>query len=412
MFFYNFLQFLFNFPLKVLIFIVFFTLPLERRRRFWLYAPVLGCVYLAAFYFIPLVGYAYSIVVFLLALLWILGCFKCSLYTALFCVVGAFTSQHVAMYAFDILQILLHIQANDMTGLVVSMLLCIAVAVGTYFIYVRRVDYTTLKRSKSMLVNSLVIVTFNVICDGLLSQNNNTRIFFYVYAIISCVLTLNLQYSIFLYRELELKNEEIAKIMYAERRQQKISRQSIEMLNMRCHDLKRQMELLAHAGKQEYSEIINGLKETIEEYDSVIQTGFDALDTVLTKKNFECKRKNIIFSYIADGKVLSFMSDADVYSLFCNALENAIEAVSDVEKEKQIISLSITENHGYAHIHLENYCGRTLSFKDGLPQTTKVGELHGYGTRSIKYIAQKYHGHINMATRDQWFVLDVFLPIP
>ncbi len=38
--------------------------------------------------------------------------------------------------------------------------------------------------------------------------------------------------------------------------------------------------------------------------------------------------KDIVITCIADGKLLEFISSTDLYSLFGNALDNAIEAVS------------------------------------------------------------------------------------
>ena len=44
---------------------------------------------------------------------------------------------------------------------------------------------------------------------------------------------------------------------------------------------------------------------------------------------------------MAEGGDLSFMSDADIYSLFGNILDNAVEAVMKVEPERRAVTLSI-----------------------------------------------------------------------
>lgn len=412
--FYNFLQFFFNFPLKVLIFVIFFTIPLARRRFFFPRAFTIGVLYISAFYFIPLFGYLYDVVLFLLSVVWIFCCFRCTPYTMIFCAVGAFAGQHISFYCFRIVQILTQLPSNGLPGLMISTALCVAVAVGTYFLLVRNIDYSTLKKSKSILFNSVVILSLTILCgESIPAGNDTTNLLYCIYAVVSCSLALAVQYGIFRRRELEMKNEEIERIMYAERKQREISRQSIEMLNMRCHDLKHQVDLLRSTdSSNRRGELIDELKKTIDEYDSVIRTGLEVLDTVLTEKNYVCRNKGIIFSYIVDGEKLAFMSDADVYTLFGNALENAIEALEGVEREKRIVSLSAIEKQGCVYIRVENYCDKEPTFANGLPVSSKSGGLHGYGTKSIRYISEKYNGVATMVYENGWFRLNILLPVP
>jgi sensor histidine kinase regulating citrate/malate metabolism len=49
----------------------------------------------------------------------------------------------------------------------------------------------------------------------------------------------------------------------------------------------------------------------------------------------------------------------------------------------------------------------------GLPSTTKNNsKFHGYGLKSIQAAANKYGGSMTVASRDQWFVLKILIPIP
>lgn len=412
--FYNFLQFFLNFPLKVLIFIIFFTIPLKRRNFFWLRAVTVGLIYIISFYFIPISGYIYNVVLFSLSMLWIISCFRSSWYFVVFSAVGAFAGQHISYYLFRILQIFTQIQTNSIQGMLISTGICIIVAFVCYFALVRKINYFADYKSKSILFNSAIILSLTIICGENIPQTNDTTNLLYcIYAVVSCGLALAVQYGIFHQNELQIKNQQIEQMMYAEKKQQQLSKQSIDMINIRCHDLKHQVELLQQADNvNRKGELIDELKKAISEYDAVIHTGFEALDTVLTEKNYACKQKNIIFSYIVDGEKLSFMSDIDVYSLFGNALDNAIEALSDVDKERRIISLFVVEKQGYAHIHIENYCDKQLKFIEGVPQTTKGSGLHGFGTKSITTISQKYNGVAKMSIDDSWFKLNIFLPIP
>ena len=63
-------------------------------------------------------------------------------------------------------------------------------------------------------------------------------------------------------------------------------------------------------------------------------------------------------------------------------------------------------------VHIENYCSNQLSFKDGLPLTTKENASnHGFGTRSIKYIVTRYNGELKMNFNNNIFSVNILIPI-
>ena len=95
-------------------------------------------------------------------------------------------------------------------------------------------------------------------------------------------------------------------------------------------------------------------------------------------------------------------------------MDNAIEAVSRLPDEAtRLISLNIQPENGIAVIHLTNYFLPGSVSDSTLPQTTKADFMrHGYGLRSIEYIAQKYGGMMSCQTEDDLFHLNICVPIP
>ena len=144
------------------------------------------------------------------------------------------------------------------------------------------------------------------------------------------------------------------------------------------------------------------------------RTGNDALDVILTEKSLLCAQNDIKVTCIADGKALAFMSETDTYSLFGNALDNAIEALANVEdKEKRTIGLIVKRSGGFVSVHIYNYCPVRPTFSDGIPVTTKADKLsHGFGMASIRMIAAKYGGEMSASADDEMFRLDVLFPDP
>ena len=148
-------------------------------------------------------------------------------------------------------------------------------------------------------------------------------------------------------------------------------------------------------------------------YDSSFHTGNIALDVVLTRESFSCGEKNISMTCLADGKCLDFISEVDIYSLFGNILDNAIEATEKVpDPEKRLLTLDIAQEGYFVHIRVENYFTDKLTFTNGLPDSTKGDSLyHGFGMKSIKMLVQKYGGSLKVYTKGERFVLDIMFSV-
>ncbi len=108
------------------------------------------------------------------------------------------------------------------------------------------------------------------------------------------------------------------------------------------------------------------------------------------------------------------MEDMDIYSLFGNALDNAIESVKKLtDDEKRIIDLLAVRNGNLIRIEVSNYYEGELSFRDGLPVTTKANDgYHGHGLKSIRMIIEKYDGSFHISAEEGMFRLTLVLPIP
>ena len=123
---------------------------------------------------------------------------------------------------------------------------------------------------------------------------------------------------------------------------------------------------------------------------------------------------NILKTQSYTGKSTSYLEkmERDVSALFGNMLDNAIEsAEKQQEKQKRLIWLYVTREKQFVRIRTENYCDEKIHFKNGMPVTTKKDRrLHGYGMKSIKSTVEKYHGSVVAAQENNWFELKILLP--
>lgn len=114
-----------------------------------------------------------------------------------------------------------------------------------------------------------------------------------------------------------------------------------------------------------------------------------------------------------ESKYWKTMETMDIFSLFGNILDNAIECESLQPPEMRFIHLSVRTVNRMLTIHAENHFEDSLQFKDGLPLTTKADkDSHGYGMMSVRHIVEKYNGSFSISTQDKLFQIDIIMPIP
>ncbi len=202
------------------------------------------------------------------------------------------------------------------------------------------------------------------------------------------------------------------RILSEERKQFVQMKENIDIINMRCHDLKHQLE--DFSGRLTDREIAE-LQEAMEIYDSSIRTGNEALDVVLYIHQLTCRKEGIILTCLADGEALSFMRTRHVYALFNNAISNALEAVRKVaDPEKRVVGLTVERGDGTVEAEVTNYYEGELRLQEnGAPRTSKADSgHHGFGTMSMRYIAEQYGGSLTLEARRGIYTLHVSIPRP
>ena len=214
--------------------------------------------------------------------------------------------------------------------------------------------------------------------------------------------------------QMRLERDTLHGIMEMQYKTYQLSKESIDMVNQKYHDLKHQIILLKEeTNSQKSLSYLNQMEKEIKTYEAQNKTGNRILDTVLTAKSSYCQTRNIELKVIADGSLLSFMSDMEISSLFGNMLDNAIENVQkQKETGKRLIRLYVAGEKGFLRICMENYCDEKVKFRNGMPVTSKRDRyLHGYGMKSMQKTVQKYNGSVVASQENNWFVLRIAIPL-
>lgn len=209
--------------------------------------------------------------------------------------------------------------------------------------------------------------------------------------------------------------EAMRNILQSQYSQYRKSGESIEMVNRKYHDLKHQIAVLrAEQDSEKRLAFLDEMESEIRTYEAQNKTGNTVVDTILTGKSMTCQRHDIELTSVVDGKLLNFMHVMDICTILGNALDNAIEcAIQIEEKEKRLIHAEVLSKKEFVVLRFENYYEGSIQYENNQPATTKADkEYHGYGIKSIKYTAKKYNGWVTIDTKDNWFKLNVVIPLP
>ena len=248
-------------------------------------------------------------------------------------------------------------------------------------------------------------------CGRVFTADTSSLFLYYLcallYTLITYVVLLVISQLSFYRRD----NEEMHNFIRNKMQYYRMSRDGIVSLQIKCHDLKHLIAAIrTRADWESLDERIQRLEDSIIEYGTVVECGHEAINIVLTEKNILCSTCGVKFSYIIDGTLFDFMTETEIYSLFGNALDNALESCSKVtDAEKRVISLKAARRGDMVVLHVENFFEAALNMVDGMPVTTKKESGHGFGLRSIRQIAEKYGGVATVQAEGNIFKLTVIL---
>jgi len=196
--------------------------------------------------------------------------------------------------------------------------------------------------------------------------------------------------------------------------QYEISKENIDLINQKSHDLKHQIRALRKLGKEEFDHYMDEIEDSIAVYETIVKTGNDVFDTILTEKSLYCKKHEINVSCVADGSQMDFIEAIDLYAILGNAMDNAIEAVQKFsEPEKRQIDVIIHRQQNFLMMNFINPMPGEIEYEGDFPVTTKGDrQYHGFGLRSIRHFVKKYDGFMNITVEDGCFSLKIMMPVP
>lgn len=165
------------------------------------------------------------------------------------------------------------------------------------------------------------------------------------------------------------------------------------------------VSMIKNNRNEEVLSYINDMSGKLPSDRFTIKTGNYIADAILSDKQAEAKTHDTRITF--EGCIISEINSTDLCIILSNALDNAIEACSDISGDKKISVYG-----GYQHscfvlivknptrLEWENSCGLP-------PSSKKDSADHGFGLSNIKYTVRKYNGIMNVSAEKGVFVLGV-----
>lgn len=426
-----------QFMVELLVAEFLFSWKMKRRNHFALRVITASIVSILLSFAVPIISYDALYISFLFILLagisiCALGfCFKESFINIVFSGLAGYSMQHIAYSLYQTFMVATLFDGGNSLNIYGSGA-TINFEVFTFAIYVDFYIFTylglyltfkkNLKKDEEFYVTNtwlFLLVIFMFISAIVLNSimiykydaktNQISLIVTFIYSIISCLLVLVVQFKLKEVKKTKKELEIVQHLWKEDREHYDLAKENIKLINIKCHDLKHQIHALAE--NKVNPKALKEIEKSVMIYDSIVKTGNDALDVLLSEKSLFCNENKISLTYIVNGESLSFMQDYDIYSLFGNALDNAIEYLLNVEEDKRFIRLNVNTFGDNLVIHIENYFDGELSYDNGLPKTTKQNkDYHGFGLVSIKTIVENYHGDLFIKNRGNLFIINILIP--
>ncbi len=154
------------------------------------------------------------------------------------------------------------------------------------------------------------------------------------------------------------------------------------------------------------------MDESMGGFELTLRTGNPVTDVIVNDKRQQCEDQGIPFRtdfhYPDSGSFDAF----DVGIVLQNLLQNALEACEKVSEGERFISLAGRRKGRFLLIEVKNsFAGDLVFGADGLPVTDKKTDvsMHGIGLSSVRRIAEKYMGEMEVCPENQVFRVTVMV---
>lgn len=174
-----------------------------------------------------------------------------------------------------------------------------------------------------------------------------------------------------------------------------------EQLKIFIHDIKKHLiainDLNSNNNKEMISQYIEKLTNSPELRTYAKPCDNDILNSILSRYISYFAENKIRFSSDIRSHAVDFLPFDDMTSLFCNLMDNSLEAARKVEDSYVELNIYQKLQNNCTVLTLVNSCAASpYTGKNQLKTTKSDPERHGFGIKSIERIVEKHNGIMQM----------------
>lgn len=178
------------------------------------------------------------------------------------------------------------------------------------------------------------------------------------------------------------------------------------------HDFRHHLSYIKGCISQnKLQDAIQYISETQNKIDEVIVKEYsnnESINLIISSYAMKAEAKGIYSEIKVTATDFSKFSISDLCSLIANALENSILACEKIDDyNDRYIKCNIYEKNNKFCLNIQNSYYIEPIFVNGIPVTKEDG--HGFGTKSMTYIVEKYNGIYKFNTKDKMFIFQAIM---
>lgn len=195
----------------------------------------------------------------------------------------------------------------------------------------------------------------------------------------------------------------------------RMSEKNLETMREMRHEIKNQyayMRVLLE--KKDFDALGKHMSEylgKIEQTVSYTDCGNATLNAIICAENSKAERAGVRMEYKISVPPVLGIKDLDLCSMVMNLIDNAIEYLErnpDVEDKKVSVRIELVNETLMVDVENALKAGHEQRAL-GLKTTKKVKDAHGYGSRVVKKITERYDGHVRYTAENGIFAVSAML---
>lgn len=188
------------------------------------------------------------------------------------------------------------------------------------------------------------------------------------------------------YKYLELREEETKKFRHD-------YRSHLNSLQLLCKEKR----------YKDVSKYIETITERLSVYSTYVTVGDGFMDAILNYYYQKMERNNIRLKLTGKMTKNCHIDMFDLCTIISNLLDNAIEAVAEVDKNDRYIDVTFRYDDLMLYFNVNNPYVGELHINQNVIITKKVSQNHGYGLLNVRKSVELYNGSMDIKTDNNIF---------